>query len=90
MAEEVEAVDSKIYHSEILGTTPAGKEIYLVRRHGCPLRKLAFGTGGQLPEHLQGGYSSIREAQNAATDYIKSLVEAAGKKKGKGRSTSKD
>ena len=90
MAEEVEAVDSKIYHREILGTTPAGKEIYLVRKRNCPLRTLAYGSGGQLPEHLQGGYSSIKEAANAVTAYVTSLVEAASKKKGKGRSTKKD
>ena len=89
MAGTAEAVDSKILHREILGTTPAGKDIYLVKRHGSPLRRLAFGTGGQLPEYLQGGYSDIRQAAEAVTAYIAELTKEKNKK-GKGRSTNKD
>lgn len=88
MAGTAEAVDSNVFHKDLLGTTPAGKEIYLVRKHNCPLRTLAFGTGGELPEHLQGGYSSIKEAANAVTAYVESLVVAQSKKS-KGRSTTK-
>ncbi len=89
MAEQAEAVDSNVFHKDLLGTTPAGKEIYLVRKHNAPLRTLAFGAGGQLPEHLQGGYSSIKEAAKAVTIYVESLVVAQGKKKSTGRSTNK-
>ena len=71
----------------LLGTTPNGKEIYLVKRKNNPLRRLAYGSGGQLPEHLQGGYSDIKAAQNAVTEYIASLTKAV--KKPKGRTTAK-
>ena len=86
MAGTAEVVD-RIYFRDLLGTTPNGKEIYLVRKPNAPLRTLAFGTGGQLPECLDGGYSSIKMATFAVDEYITRLEEAA--KKGKGRSTTK-
>ena len=87
MAGTAEAVD-RTHFRDLLGTTPNGKEIYLVRAPDAPLRRLAFGTGGQLPEHLQGGYSSIKMAQFAVEDYLDGLEKEAATKK-TGRSTKK-
>jgi len=84
MAVIAEVVDSL---KALLGTTPNGKEIYLVKRKNTPLRRLAFGSGGELPEHLQGGYSDIKAAQNAVDDYLLELSKPV--KKSKGRATAK-
>lgn len=88
MAGAAEAVD-RTHFRDLLGTTPNGKEIYLVRKPNCPLRTLAFGSGGQLPEQLDGGYSSIKMAAFAVDAYLESLEKAKPKAKAKGRATSK-
>ncbi len=80
MAGTAEAVD-RAHFRDLLGTTPNGKEIYLVRKPNSPLRRLAFGTGGQLPECLDGGYSSIKMATFAVDEYIKGLSKKKSKKK---------
>ena len=85
MADVQEVVDS-IYFKELLAVTPAGKEIYMVRKPNCSVRTVAFGTGGKLPEVLQGGFSSIHIAKQAALSYVQSLVDAAAKKS-KGRNS---
>ena len=87
MGVQAEVVD-RIYFKSLLGKTPNGKEIYLVRKENAPLRTLAFGSGGELPEALQGGYSSIKMAAVAVDAYITSLVNDKGSK-AKGRSTNK-
>lgn len=85
MEDKQEVVDSSCLR-ELLAVTPAGKEIYMVRKPNCSVRTVAFGTGGQLPECLQGGFSSIHVAKTAAESYVKALVTAEQKKsKGKGR-----
>lgn len=72
-----EAEDRKL----LMGTTPKGKEIYMVRRYNKTVRFLELGSGGILPEELSGGFSSIRIAQEAVNDYIAKLVKANEKKK---------
>jgi hypothetical protein len=82
MGAEVEAVD-KAYLRDLLGVTPNGKEIYMMRKPNAPLRRIAFGSGGQLPECLEGGYSSVLMAQSAVDSYIAELEDAAAKQKGR-------
>lgn len=71
MADVQEAADS--YGKIILGTTPKGKEIYMVRKYNKTVRFIEFGSGGQLPECLGGGYSSIQLAQKSVTDYLERI-----------------
>lgn len=68
MADAVEAEDS--YGKMLLGVTPKGKEIYMVRKYNHTVRYIKFGSGGQLPKQLEGGFSSIRIAQDAVNSYL--------------------
>ena len=81
MADVQEATDS--YGKMLLGTTPKGKEIYMVRKYNRTVRFIEFGSGGQLPECLEGGYSSIQLAQKTVTDYLTRVeakqIDEAGK-----------
>lgn len=74
MVAGLEVVD-KVPSKDLLGTTEAGKEIYLVHKANCSVRVIAFGSGGQLPEQLQGGFSSIKEALDVTDSYL-AKVEA--------------
>ena len=69
MGATVEAVDSKLVRV-ILGKTDGGKEIVLIRKPDCSVRMIAFTTGGQLPEQLQGGFSSVQAAHHACDSYL--------------------
>jgi hypothetical protein len=88
MADVQEAVDNSRLTVH-LGTTVDGKEIWLSRTPGAPLRKICFKGGGKLPEGLDGGYSSIQVAKTAVESYLKAKADAGAKAKGKGRSASK-
>lgn len=70
----------------LLGETEAGKCIYLMRIPNAPLRTIAFGSGGKLPEELLGGFSSIKMAKQAVDDY---LAAAKLTKKSSGRQNKK-
>ena len=81
MADAQAAVGS--YGKTFLGTTPKGKELYMVRQHNKTVRFIEFGSGGQLPECLQGGFSSIQIAQDKVNDYLARLgrkdIDESGK-----------
>ncbi len=83
MAEVHEAVGNL---SAYLGVTAEGKELWMQRKPGAPLRTICFKNGGKLPECLEGGFSSIQMATVAVEDYIKAKLEA-GKKVAKGRNS---
>ncbi len=71
MAEEAKVAGSMDVHGNTyLGVTPKGKEIYMVREYNKTLRFIKFGSGGVVPASLQGGYSSIRMAQQACDSYL--------------------
>ncbi len=59
----------------LLGTTDNGKEINLVRSPGSSVRVIQFGSGGQLPKQLQGGFSSVAAATQVTDSYL-AKVEA--------------
>lgn len=61
------------YGNVLLGTTPKGKEIYMVRKYNKTVRFIEFGSGGQLPECLQGGFGSIQIAQDTVNSYLARL-----------------
>lgn len=91
MVAEVEAVD-KVDLRELLGTTEKGKEIYLVRKPNCSVRMIAFGSGGQLPAMLEGGYSSVQSARAVVASYLakvaaKEIKDDGSKVKATGRSS---
>lgn len=67
----------------LLGTTPNGKEIYMVRRHNQTVRTIELGSGGILPEELEGGYSSLRIAKMHVDAYIAKLVAKVDEKASK-------
>jgi hypothetical protein len=69
-----------------LGVTAEGKELWMQRKPGEPLRHICFKGGGKLPECLEGGFSSIQVATTAVENYIQAKADA-GKKVKKGRST---
>ena len=69
MAGTAEVVDKHDLR-ELLGTTEAGKEIYLVRKPNCSVRMIAFGSGGKLPKQLEGGFSSVQAARHATDTYL--------------------
>ena len=73
MADAQEAAGS--YGKVLLGTTPKGKEIYMVRHHNKTVRFIEFGSGGSMPETLQGGFSSIQIAQDKVDSYLARLVK---------------
>ena len=60
----------------LMGTTPGGKTIVLVRKKNTSIRVLQFKQGGALPEELQGGFSSVASAQSIVRRYIKVLQDA--------------
>jgi len=62
-----------------LGTTPNGKVLNYVKKENASIRFIAFKDGGQLPEMLQGGFSSVHAARNAVNSYLKSLDKPAKK-----------
>lgn len=68
-----------------LGTTAEGKELWMQRKPGSPLRSICFKGGGQLPEVLHGGFGSIQIAKMAVEAYIKAKADAG--KKSTGRSS---
>jgi len=72
---------------EHLGKTKGGKELVLTRKPNCSVRLIQFTSGGQLPECLQGGYSSISSAQEAVAAYLS--TETTIKKSNKRVSSSK-
>lgn len=71
------------YGNMLLGVTPKGKEIYMVRRYNKTVRFIEFSSGGQLPECLQGGFSSIQIAQDIVDSYLVRLkrkdIDESGK-----------
>lgn len=77
MVEERGPVDNKV----LMGTTPNGKEIYMVRRYNATVRYLEFGSGGILPAELEGGFSSLRIAKRAVDAYVQKLERAVELKK---------
>ncbi len=84
---EVHAVEGKQSNlTAYLGVTAEGKELWMQRKPGAPLRNICFKNGGKLPECLEGGFSSIQVATTAVADYIKAKEEAGKAVKGKGRS----
>ncbi len=85
MAETQEVVDNS-YLTVQLGTTAEGKELWMQRKPGAPLRTICFKGGGKLPECLQGGFSTIQVAIVAVESYITGKADA-GKtaKKGRGK-----
>ena len=54
----------------LLGTTEGGKEINLLRKPNCSVRMIAFGSGGQLPKQLEGGFSSVHAALSVVESYL--------------------
>ncbi len=60
--------------SVLLGTTPNGKEIHMVRVDNASVRYIMFKDGGKLPQQLLGGYSSIRMAKAAVDAYVDLLT----------------
>ncbi len=88
MADVQEAVDSS-YLTVQLGTTAEGKELWLQRKPGAPLRHICFKGGGKLPKCLEGGFSSIQVATVAVEDYIKAKADAGKKAKRTSRAASK-
>jgi len=91
MADEQAAEGS--YGKMLLGKTPKGKEIYMVRHYNKTVRFIEFGTGGQLPECLQGGFSSIQIAQDKADAYLARLekkeIDESGKELKKAKAKAK-
>ena len=86
--EDARAVVDNSYLTVHLGTTAEGKELWMARTPNCPVRKIAFKGGGQLPECLLGGFSTILIAKTAVEDYIQAKVDAGKKaKKTTGRSS---
>lgn len=74
MAEERVVEDRGSYGKVLLGKTPKGKEIYMVRKYNQTVRFIEFGTGGQLPACLEGGFSSIQIAQDVTNAYLQRLM----------------
>ena len=85
MADVQEVVDNS-YLTVLLGTTVEGKELWMKRTPGKPLRKICFKGGGKLPECLEGGFSSIQIATVAVDNYLQAKADS-GKKKSTGRSS---
>ena len=56
-----------------LGITPNGKVLNYVKKENASIRFICFADGGQLPDVLQGGYSSVHAARSAVASYLKSL-----------------
>jgi len=60
-------------------TTPNGKELSVLNQKGTSHYKIQFNSGGELPEHLSGLYTSVSTANIAINQYINTL-EAKVKK----------
>lgn len=58
-----------------LGETPGGKQIYYARKVNSSLRFIEFGSGGQLPAQLKGGYSSLLAAKAAVEAYLSQISD---------------
>lgn len=82
----------------LLATTANGKEIFLVRKPNVSVRLIEFGSGGELPEELRGGFSSVATAKGIAEVYVAKLdkkaakaaaTKASNKEKNSGRTSTK-
>ncbi len=62
-----------------LGVTPNGKVLNYVKKENASIRFIAFKDGGQLPEVLSGGFSSVHAARHAVASYLKKLEEPVKK-----------
>lgn len=62
-----------------LGVTPNGKVINYVKKENASIRFIEFGSGGELPKILQGGFSSVHAARQAVASYLKTLDKPAKK-----------
>jgi hypothetical protein len=58
---------------EELGVTPNGKTINYVKKENASIRFIEFGSGGELPKILAGGFSSVHAARMAVNSYLKGL-----------------
>ena len=88
MEDKQEVVGRQSNLTAYLGVTAEGKELWMQRKTGAPLRNICFKLGGKLPECLEGGFSSIQVAKTAVEAYVKAKADA-GKAVKKGRATSK-
>lgn len=73
----------------VLGVTPGGKEIQYVARDNATVRFIEFGSGGQVPECMQGGFNSVGAAQQAANSYLAQLDKGDLKEDTKAKAQSK-
>lgn len=55
-----------------MNVTPNGKEINIVRDAKTAHLKIQFSTGGEIPEMLDGFYTSHTQAQKAINKYLES------------------
>jgi hypothetical protein len=58
--------------------TPNGKEIKIVNSPGSGHYKIMFATGGELPQELEGLFTSVHSAEKAVIRYI-NLQQAKAK-----------
>lgn len=89
MGVEREVGDRKKAAVVSLGVTPGGKEIQYVARNNATVRFIEFGSGGQVPECLQGGFNSVGAAQAAANSYLSQLKQGDLKEDTKAKAQSK-
>lgn len=57
-----------------LGKTQNDKELFLVSREKQVMMRIEFGTGGEIPKTLSGGYTNRDAAKRAVTTYLATAI----------------
>lgn len=65
--------------------TPNGKQLRVYHVSNTALYKVAFESGGELPEELDGMFTDVPRAQDAAQRYLKRKWDEAEKEPDKSK-----
>ena len=67
----------------VVGVTPSGKTLQIVRNTSTNMFMLQYTTGGEVPEDLRGPWNNLDMLKSRSDVYLNSLVVSADKKKEK-------
>lgn len=58
------------WHATIIGTTPGGKKVQVMKEGIGSFYRIAFSSGGELPKELQGSFTSYDRAEKHARIWL--------------------
>lgn len=58
------------WHATIIGTTPGGKKLQVMKNEMGSFYRIAFSPGGQMPSELEGNFTSYDRAEKVARVWL--------------------